>query len=183
MFSLFASAAALGGLLLLVQLAMSLIGADHDAHDLHAHVGGASHAHEGLQLLSLRGIAAFLAFFGLAGIAVWRTPLPGVAALLAALLAGAVALIVVAYLMRSMRSMEEDGTLPIENAIGHTGTVYVPIAGGTAGKIHITVEGRLLELQAVTAAGRKLATGTAVEVVGVVGGDLVDVLPVPDAPR
>ena len=32
MFSLFASAAALGGLLLLVQLAMTLVGADHDAH-------------------------------------------------------------------------------------------------------------------------------------------------------
>jgi len=191
MSTLYLVCALVGGGLVLVQLVLGLLGLDHDApHDLHVdHDGhaGAGHgaaphdgAATGLNLASLRALAAGVAFFGLTGYGLQRAGTAGWIALGAALAAGGVALVIVALLLRAMLRLESDGTVRIENALGQPATVYVPIPGEKtgAGKISLSVQGRLVEYQAVTPEAT-LPTGAAVTVVDVVGSDTLEVVRTP----
>lgn len=176
--------ALVGGGLVVVQLATGLLGFDHAGpHELHAGHPADAHgaAASGLQLTSLRALAAGAAFFGLTGFELLRA---GWAAWLVALLAvgaGLVAMLVVALLLRTMLRFETDGTVRIENALWLPGTVYVPIPGAQtgAGKITLSVQGRLVEYQAVTREAA-LPTGTDVTVVDVVSPDTLEVVRTPN---
>jgi hypothetical protein len=57
--------------------------------------------------------------------------------------------------------------------------VYVPIPGGkqSAGKVTVKVQERLVEYAAMTSADEKLSTGAKVVVVGVIGGNTLEVEP------
>ena len=182
MTTLFLTCALLGGAILLVQLVLGFVGFDDhgdgaDHHDGHAGKEGLS---GGLNLLSVRALSAGLTFFGIGGLAGLSTGFGLFAALPLALIAGAVATIAVAAVMRAMMRLEGDGTLLIHGAVGTSGTVYLTIPGdrGGVGKIHVTLQNRLVELQAVTAQ-RTLPTGSRVLVIDVVGPDTVDVVPDP----
>jgi hypothetical protein len=189
MSTLYLVCALVGGGLVLVQLVLGLLGLDHDApHDVHVDQGGhAGHAgahHDGastgLHLASLRALAAGVAFFGLTGYGLQRAGTAGWLALVAALAAGAVAVVIVALLLRAMLRLESDGTVRIENALGQAATVYIPIPGEKtgAGKISLSVQGRLVEYQAVTPEAT-LPTGAAVTVVDVVAPDTLEVVRTP----
>ena len=67
----------------------------------------------------------------------------------------------------------------IGRAVGTTGTVYLSVPGknGGAGKVTVKVQNRTVEYQAVTSQ-ETLATGTAVQVIAVVGPDTVEVISV-----
>src|SRR5687767_6109806 len=65
---LYLASALLGGFVLLIQVVLSLFGADHDAdHEVGHEVGHEHEAGTG-SWLSFRAIVAFLAFFGLGGL-------------------------------------------------------------------------------------------------------------------
>ena len=177
--------ALVGGGLVLLQLATGLLGVDHDGpHDLHAGHAGGDHdgSSHGLQLTSLRALAAGLAFFGLTGYGLLRAGGSAWLVLLLAAVAGGVALVAVAFLLRAMLRLESDGTVRIENALWQPATVYVPIPGARAGagKVTLSVQGRLVESQAVPAEAT-LPTGTDVTVVDVVSPDTLEVVRTPDA--
>src|SRR5688500_18368445 len=72
MSTLFLTCAALGGGILLVQLLLSAIGFDHDSTE---HGSFADASASGLDLFSVRALAAGLAFFGIGGIAGMATGL------------------------------------------------------------------------------------------------------------
>lgn len=180
MTTFFVTCAALGGAVLLVQLLLGLLGiGDHgtEHHDAHAGKEGMS---EGLNLLSVRALSAGVAFFGVGGLAGLSTGFGLFAAFPLALIAGSVAAIAVAAVMRAMLRLEDDGTVLIHGAVGISGIVYLTVPGerGGVGKIHVTLQNRLVELQAVTSQ-RTLPTGSRVLVVDVVGPDTVDVVPDP----
>lgn len=181
MTTFFVTCAALGGAVLLLQLLLGLfgIGGDHDTehHDGHAGKEGMS---AGLNLLSVRALSAGVAFFGVGGLAGLSTGFGLFAAVPLALIAGSVAAVAVAAVMRAMLRLEDDGTVLIHGAIGTSGTVYLTVPGerGGVGKVHVTLQNRLVELQAVTSQ-RALPTGSRVLVVDVVGPDTVDVVPDP----
>lgn len=178
MTAFFLACALLGGVVLVLQLAATLFGMDHDAGALHD-VGGIHAAEEGLSLFSVRAIAAGVAFLGVGGLVGARYGL--VAALLFAIALGAVALFAVAWATRAMLRLEDDGTLRIQGAIGATANVYltIPAARSGAGKVHVTLQNRLVELRAVTTHADALPTGARVMVVDVVDDDTVDVVPDP----
>jgi len=167
--------ASIGGALLILQFLFGLAGMDHgelfgvDLSDMHAG--------DALNLLSLRALAAGLAFFGLIGMLVLSTGGPSVLALPAALAAGLGSASAVALAQRQLRRLERDGTVRLENAVGEAATVYLSIPGGTAGpgKVHLALQGRTVELQAVSQT--PLPTGASVVVVDVVGPDTVEVVP------
>ena len=168
----FIACAALGGVVLVLQLLLGLIGGDTDLdHDAHVHLG------DGLDLLSVRSLSAGVAFFGIAGAGAATSGWPSVLALGAALVAGGIATVVVAYLMRAMRKLEVDGSEQIENALGQTATVYLRIPGNRqgAGKILVPMQGRTIEYQAVTPGG-ELPSGSVVVVRDIVGPDMVEVV-------
>jgi hypothetical protein len=164
--------AVVGGAVLIFQLAAGLFGLDHGhGHDAQ-HGDGAS---EGLNLLSIRSIAAGVAFFGLAGIA--ARPLGILLASGAAVVTGLAAAVGVASIVKMFGRLERDATLSLGNAVGTTGTVYLSIPGhkSGAGKVHLTVQNRLVECLAITS-DDPLPTGTSVLVIDLEGRDTVVVV-------
>lgn len=184
MTTFFLTCAVLGGAILLLQMVLGFVGfgdgdgGDHDGgHDGHFDKEGLA---GGLNLLSVRALAAGITFFGVGGLAGLKTGFGLFAAFPLALIAGSVAAVAVAAAMRAMLRLETDGTLQIHGAVGTSATVYLTVPGERSGvgKIHVTLQNRLVELQAVTSQ-QTLPTGSRVLVIDVVGPDTVDVVPDP----
>lgn len=142
-------------------------GADHDA----SHVDSSWF----FGMLTFRTLTAAVAFFGLAGLAASRElePLP---TLLVAVGAGAVALVIVGWLMRLLTTLNLDGTVRIERAVGTRGTVYLAVPGGKSGvgKVHVSLQNRTMEYKAITSQ-QQLPTGAKIIVVGIISSDTVEV--------
>ncbi len=193
--TVFLVCAAVGGTLIVCQFLLGLLGlaGDHDAadhggidhvdghdaggHDHHA----ASHSSSWLlSMLTVRTVAAAAAFFGLTGLAAHHAGLEDVPTTALAAAAGAAAFFLVGWLMRFLHSLNVDGTVRIERAVGCRGSVYLRVPGAKAGlgKVHVSVVNRLQEYQAVTTQ-QELPTGAPIVVVGVIGPDTVEVAPAP----
>jgi len=189
--------ALVGGTVFLAQLVMMLLGAgldadvDHDVDgvdDLHAgdapgpmgeHGSELAHDHESswfAGVLTFRTIIAALTFFGLTGMAAHTNGVAPVPTLAMATIAGATALYLVAWVMRSLYRLRDDGTVQIDLAVGRPATVYLTIPGqqGGRGKITLSLQERTVEYEAITS-GDSLPTGTQVVVVGVIGPETVEV--------
>lgn len=163
MSTVFLWCAILGGTVLVLQLVAGFVGLEYGhAHEGHFGDGGG----EGLNLLSVRSIAAGVAFFGIAGLAA-MTMGPFIASV-AAVGAGAAAMVGVAAIIKTFGRLERDATISLVSAIGTTGSVYLSIPGRRvgAGKVHVTVQGRLMEVRAVTDEDL-LPTGTPILVVDI----------------
>ena len=178
----FLTCAILGGGILIVQLLLGLLGIVHDGIDAHhdGESGQYGAAAEGLNLLSVRALSAGLGFFGVGGMAGMATGLGLLAALPLGMVLGLAAMIGTAMVTRWMLTLEDDGSVSIDGAVGSTGTVYLAIPGERkgAGKVLLTLQNRTVEYQAVTSRGA-LPTGASILVVDVVGPDTVDVVPDP----
>lgn len=163
MATFFLACFAIGGVVLTAQLVMSLLGLGGD-HELAAHdVSHDPHAltHDGLDLLSVRALAAGTGFLGIIGYAGLRAGTGPVLALGLGIASGLVAAVGIAWLMRSLRRLETDKTLDLGSAIGIEGRVHltIPAQRSGAGKVLVALHDRLLELPAVTA-GPAIASGT-----------------------
>lgn len=137
-------------------------------HDAHTHFGGS-----GLHLFTLQGLVAFFAVFGWAGLLMLKSDVQPVASVVLAIAFGFVAMVLIAYLMRAMLKLQSDGTLDIRNALGKSGTVYLPIheKRSYAGKVSLMVQDRLVEMDAVTDEEESIPTGAEVTVVGISNGN------------
>ncbi len=178
--------ALVGGTLLVLQTLMMVFGGagDHDmGHgegDLAGHDVG--HVDQGifdLKWLSLKAIVSSLTFFGLAGLAANKAGLSDFVALAIAVIAGGIAVFVVAFLMASLARLQSRGNVDLANAVGCTGKVYlrIPAARVGPGKVTVEVRGRSVEVEAVTA-GPEIPTGAAVRVLGLAGTGALDVISV-----
>ncbi len=193
--------AAVGGTLIVCQFILTLIGlgGDHDVGndvgmddvgDFHGDVttgdvttgdhdiSGHSDTNWIFGIITFRTIVAGIAFFGFTGLSVGPHTTP-TWTLIYSLLSGSAAILIVAWIMRSIGRLNIDGTFRIQKAKGAKGTVYLTIPGakGGTGKVHVFVQNRMLEFKAITSYS-ELPTGTKVVVVNIVGGDTVEVSPV-----
>lgn len=147
----------------------------HDVHaDFHDDVEG-MHGDTGLRLITVRGLVAFFAVGGWSGIASVELGASRFIAVIAALLMGTAALILVALFFKWAMSLQYNGTLRISNAVGQTGEVYltIPAKNGGRGKVNVVVQERLTELEAVTNGDKALRYGERVRVVGMADGNTV----------
>jgi membrane protein implicated in regulation of membrane protease activity len=154
----------------------------HDAHGGDAEDHAVGHAHYSTWLfgvLTFRTLVAAVAFFGIGGMAARAAEMSLPNQLLTAVVAGAAALCLVHWMMRTLYRLGEDGTVRINRAVGLEGTVYVPVPADRtgAGKIQLRLQDRLMEYEAVTAEAAPLPTGAKVVVVGVVGASTLEVVP------
>jgi hypothetical protein len=199
--------AVLGGTVLLCQFAMTLLGlADvddidvpHDVgHGFDAHAGGhdvgrdagADHAHDHhhgstwfFGVITFRTVVAALTFFGLSGMAARSCPQFHDSVLLTFVIAlgvGLCAMYGVHWMMQGLHRLKAEGTVQINRAVGHTGSVYLRVPGqrSGAGKVTLSLQNRTVEYQAMTNQD-ELPTGAKVVVVGVIGPDTVEVEPAP----
>lgn len=120
------------------------------------------------RIFTVRGFVAFFAVFGWSGAALLEIRLPGWFASIVAILAGLAAMVLIAWLMRSMLKLQSSGNLEPKNAVGKAGVVYITIPGGRSGsgKVNLLVQERFTEMDAVTD-GESIPTGREVVVVGV----------------
>jgi len=163
-------------LMFLFQLFMTFTGADYSESDAIGDSDAAIDADTGIdfQFLSLKNLIAFFTIFGWTGIACLNSGLSTGVSVFISLIAGLLMMTIMASLIWFMGKLTDNGTLKLKNAIGKTGTVYLPIPakrGGT-GQVQIKVQG-LQTLEAMTDSPETLKTGQGIEVVGVLNGDIL----------
>lgn len=194
---LFLVLAVLGGTMLICQFVLTLtgmggdVGAPEVVDDIPDMSDGsaadadvdAHHSTALFGLISFRTLVAASTFFGMGGLAAQQGGLVAPLQLLVALACGAGAMVVVHYLMRTFYGLGQSGTLQVNNTLGKTATVYIPIPSARAGvgKVQIEVQGRIEEFTAQTASPEKLKTGAKVVVVGILGASTLDVQPLTES--
>jgi len=172
----------LASLLLIIQLIMTVLGADggadFDAADGVDSFDGVDGDHgDGLGLISTRTIVAFLTGFGWTGAIARGLELNLMVSVLIALVVGFILMLLVFWLMKGLYSLRQSGSLDYHNAIGEVGTVYVgiPPKGEGSGQIQVTVQGRLATVAALSEAPEKIPSGSQVKVVKLLAGNMLQV--------
>src|SRR5688572_14045657 len=135
--------AVVGGTLLVIQTVLLVFAGVDDATD-------ADHleTHDGLdgegilKLISLKTVIAFVTFFGLAGLASEQAGLARWPTLGIGLIAGALALYLVAWLMALLSQLHSAGNVDLNNAVGREGSVYlrIPAAATRPGKVTLELQ-------------------------------------------
>jgi hypothetical protein len=122
---------------------------------------------DGLAVFSIRGIAAMLSVAGWSGLAMYQAGWNIGLVILLSVIFGFIALIGIAYMMKAILKLQDDGSIDLGGAIGKSGKVYIPIPANMAGngKINLTLQERFIEVDAVTACDRTLKTGETVRIV------------------
>jgi hypothetical protein len=143
---------------------------DHDGVDGHGNLF--------FGILSFKALCAFAGIFGLVGLMLIDSDISMVGRVAAACGSGAVGMLLVAWMMRGISRLQASGSLDIRNAVGKSGTVYLPIPGqnGGRGKVTLTIQGRSIELPAHTE-GEAIESGKRVTVVSVESDESVKVVP------
>ncbi|MBE5765384.1 MAG: hypothetical protein E7339_07330 [Clostridiales bacterium] len=128
---------------------------------------------DGFNLFTLRGMVAFFAIGGWTGLAlsdisIWVS-------VIGALVAGSLALVAMAFLMRAIMHLRSSGNIDNTKAVGKIADVYltIPAKGNGMGKINLTLEERFVELNAIQEGNSPITTGAKVKVTAIVGDTLV----------
>lgn len=121
---------------------------------------------DGLAVFSIRGIVAMLAVSGWSGLAMYQAGWNLWVVILLAAIFGILALIGIAYMMKAIMKLQDDGNIDLGSAVGKSGKVYIPIPANMAGtgKINLTLQERFIEVDAVTPCNRTIKTGETVRV-------------------
>ncbi len=142
-------------LVVAVQMAMTLIGFDHDG-GFDVDLGDVDHG-SGLGLFSSQTLGAFFLGFGWVGVAALKSGLSTVAASVVAFVIGLGAMFAMLYMLKGLLKLQSQGNLDYSTVIGQEGTVYVTIPGSDedgGGQIQINIQGRF-----TTASARKITPG------------------------
>lgn len=158
--TLFYSVGLLAGAVIIVLLLVAVIGLEHGDGDFTGDHG------DDWGLLSLKPIVGFFLAFGWGGAFAINAGWSVFAASAFATLIGGCMMFGVAYVLRSTRKLQADGTIQLKNAVGTIATVYVsvPPGGQSGGQVTVPFSGRTLTLQALQAGATPIASGVKVRV-------------------
>jgi membrane protein implicated in regulation of membrane protease activity len=163
-------------LLFLFQLILTFTGGDFSESDASGDSDAAIDADTGIdfQFLTLKNLIAFFTIFGWTGVACLSSGMGVALTVIISLIAGLIMMAIMASLFWFMGRLTDDGTMRMKNAIGKTGTVYLPIPGNRSGtgQIQIKVQG-LQTLDAMTDNSTGFKTGQVVQVIEVLNGDIL----------
>jgi hypothetical protein len=163
-------------LLFLFQLILTFTGGDFSESDASGDSDAAIDADTGIdfQFLTLKNLIAFFTIFGWTGVASLSSGMGVALTVIISLIAGLIMMAIMASLFWFMGRLTDDGTMRLKNAIGKTGTVYLPIPGNRSGtgQIQIKVQG-LQTLDAMTDNSTGFKTGQVVQVIEVLNGDIL----------
>jgi len=166
--------------LFILQLIFSFVGGDVDGISAGGDADVSVEGDTGIdfQFFSLKNLVAFFTIFGWTGIICVGSNLSPLVSTLIATFAGLIMMLIMASIMYFMGKLTEDGSLELKNAIGKSGTVYLPIPAKRAGmgQVQIQVQG-LQTLDAYTDFDQDIQTGALVEVVDVLNDQILIVKP------
>jgi membrane protein implicated in regulation of membrane protease activity len=164
---LFLLSGIVGGIIILFQLILMIIGLDHHGTDVHVD------SDAGFQALTIQGVSSFFAMFGVVGYTLYHGALLGAAvAIIGAVAAGSFSMWLIQKIFRSMMKLQTSGTVSLYAAVGSEGSVYLTI-GKDGGRVQINFANRLREFDAVSADGSTIPTGTPIRVQSVSANTLV----------
>ncbi len=125
----------------------------------------------GLRVFTLRGLVAFFSVMGWVGALCSGSGLELSLSVVISVASGALAMLAVAFIMKWLFRLQDDGTEDICSALGVSGTVYlrIPPSRTGKGKISAIIRGQLSEKFAVTDEETELKFGEEVTVVGISG--------------
>ncbi|MGD9556918.1 MAG: hypothetical protein AB7V25_07875 [Mangrovibacterium sp.] len=127
------------------------------------------------QFLSLKNIVAFFTMFGWSGLGFYHAGLPVWLVIFLSSLCGFLMVVAMAALFYFMSRLAETGTLKLQNAIGKSGEVYlaIPACRKGMGKVQLVVQGSFQTLDAVTDDEEPISTSSLIEVIGLVGDQVL----------
>ncbi|MGV8134381.1 MAG: hypothetical protein AB2L20_04135 [Mangrovibacterium sp.] len=163
-------------LIFIVLLIMTIVGADVGG-DVETNVDAnlADGDVISFQFLSLKNIVGFFTMFGWSGLGFYHADLAVWLVIMLSVLCGFLMMVAMAALFYFMSKLAEDGTLKMNNAVGHPGEVYltIPAKRGGLGKVQLTVQGALQTLDAVTDDPEPISTSSIIEVIDVIAGQIL----------
>ena len=172
---LFLGCAIVGGIVFMIRMVLALFFGGGDDFEPGMDVGdgdiiGDSDA--AFSIISLQSIVGFLLIFGLAGLGCSvQLEMSSAASTLTAFAAGAVTMLIIAWITFTLRKLDQPGNISLQNAVGEVGTVYLTIPeGGGTGKASIRIQNRLRVYDAIAKDKSCLPTEERIKVVEVVGG-------------
>ena len=126
---------------------------------------------EGLRIFTIRGIVAFFVIFGWVGIAMEAASIPLYVTIPVAAICGFAMMFLLAFLLRLVMKLRDDGNLDNRNAIGVSGRVHllIPPNRSGEGKVHIMLQGSYVEREAVTDSSEAIPTGAEIVVTALSG--------------
>jgi len=164
---LFLLSGIVGGVIILFQLILMIVGLDHHGTDVHID------SDAGFQALTIQGISSFFAMFGVVGYALSHGALLGaLISVVGAFGGGVFSMWLIQKIFRSLMKLQTSGTLSLYAAVGSEGSVYLSV-GKDGGRVQINFANRLREFEAVSADGSTIPTGTPIRVQSVTGNTLV----------
>lgn len=161
--------------LFVVQTILSFAAGDGDSTFGDADVA-MDHDHGmGYGFFTIKNFIAFFTIFGWTGIALSKGNVNKGITITVALIAGALMVVLMMLLFRSMSKLKHSGTLEIQNAIGKIGETYlfIPAARTGIGKVHLKVQGSLREMQAITDELNEIPTGRLIKVLDVLNNSIL----------
>ena len=145
-------------------------GDDMDADVSH---GSSIHKFSGTRMFTVRGIIAFFAIGGWAGLAALSAGIPVIWSIQISLLAGVAAMILSYVVIKFAMRMQSSGNIDLRNALSQTAEVYItiPASRTNTGKVMMLLQERLVEIEAMTDDTEPIKPHTRVEVIGLKDDD------------
>ena len=173
--------------IMLLQLVLMIMGIgfgnsdsdfDNDASDDGGDEGGSNT--DIARIFTIRGIVAFFALGGWAGLAAMTAGIPAIWSIWIALLSGVAAMLLASLAIKFALKMQSSGNISLSNALSKTAEVYItiPPLRSNTGKVTLVLQERFVELDAVTDSETPIKPYMKVEVVGITGGDCLVVSPI-----
>lgn len=121
------------------------------------------------QIMHVRNIIAFCCVAGWTGVALLAAGIGLVSTTMLSLAAGALAVILIWFLQKSLQQVKANPGFDIQQAIGKIGEVNVPVPAHLQGRgeVHIKIQGAVREIPAVSADEQPIAAGKLVKVLSV----------------
>ena len=150
--------------------------------DSHLSHGAHGHGADTLRIFTVRGIIAFFAIGGWAGLAAITSGIPTIWSVQIALLSGVAAMIVASVVIKFALRMQSSGNIDLRNAIAQSGEVYItiPPSRSNTGKVMMLLQDRFVELDAITDEAEPIKSNTTVVIVGLRDKDCLIVRPLPE---
>lgn len=159
-------------LIFIIILITTFIGGDVDAE---GDFDGDTDGEIGFQFFTFKNMVGFFTIFSWVGIGCINNGFSSFSVILISIICGLVMMTAMAVLFYSMTKLVEDGSMKLKNAIGRTGTVYLPIKAnnGGFGKVQINIQGATHEIQSMTNDDEDLVVGTIVQVEKIIDNSIL----------
>ncbi len=126
------------------------------------------------ELFSIQGLAAAVMMFGWVGMFTLEATETEIYAVIVGGFSAAASMYGVGLMLKGINSLQSDGTMKHEDAIGERGQVYSRIRANESGEVQVAVDGTLRTLTArAKDKSQHIDTGEFIKVIDVIGSTLI----------